>query len=213
MHLPWSGCSSCWCCRRAAEGCSTLVSVVEPSLRQPVADVLARFHPSGSAERADVARVHELLRASDDPWSRKTPLHITSSAVVVHPPTRRILLRWHPRQKAWLQLGGHADPGESEPIDIALREGREETGLPDLVPWPDASLLHVVIVPVPAHGDEPAHEHADLRFVLATSEPEAARAERPDAPVRWLSVPEALELTSEANLQITLSRVANLLQR
>jgi hypothetical protein len=34
-------------------------------------------------------------------------------------------------------------------------------------PWSrELPMLHVVIVPVPARGDEPAHKHADLRFVL-----------------------------------------------
>jgi 8-oxo-dGTP pyrophosphatase MutT (NUDIX family) len=39
----------------------------------------------------------------------------------------------------WLQVGGHGDPGEGDPLAIALREAAEETGLSDLVPWPDDS--------------------------------------------------------------------------
>ncbi|HXV93580.1 MAG TPA: NUDIX hydrolase, partial [Pseudonocardia sp.] len=84
-------------------------------------------------------------------------------------------------------------------------------GLTDLAPWPDAGIVHVVIVPVPARGDEPAHEHADLRFVLTTGEPEAARPETPTAPLRWLTFPQARELTVEANLRETLSRARDLL--
>ena len=122
-----------------------------------------------------------------------------------------MLLRWHQRQQAWLQVGGHADPGESDPLAIALREAREETGLADLTPWPDGQLRHLVIVGVPAAGAEPAHEHADLRFVFATGAPAAARAEKPDAPLRWLPLREAHEATSEANLRETLSRVQRLL--
>ena len=100
-----------------------------------------------------------------------------------------MLLRWHPRQQAWLQVGGHGDPGEQDPLGIARREAAEETGLTDLVPWPDAQLRHVVIVAVPAAGDDPAHEHADVRFFLATRTPDAIVAERPDAPLRWLTLP------------------------
>lgn len=173
--------------------------------------MLARYRPQGETEAADAARVRALVQDADDPWLRSTPLHVTASAVIVDAGSGRVLLRWHQRQQGWLQVGGHADPGESEPLAVALREAREETGLTDLVPWPDAQIRHVVIVPVPASSREPAHEHADVRFVLATRTPGAARAESPDAPLRWLSPREAHEVTSEANLRETLSRVERLL--
>jgi 8-oxo-dGTP pyrophosphatase MutT (NUDIX family) len=178
--------------------------------RRPILDLLSRYRPEGAAEAADVERVRGLAAGPADPWLRSAPCHLTASALIVHPDTGRVLLRWHQRQQAWLQVGGHADPGESDPLAIALREAAEETGLTDLVPWPDAQIRHVVIVPVPASRTEPAHQHADVRFVLATRSPEAAAPERPDAPVRWLPLREAVAATSEANLRETLARVGRL---
>ncbi|NIH78837.1 NUDIX hydrolase [Amycolatopsis viridis] len=169
--------------------------------------MLVGYRARDEVERADVARIRELLAATADPFARDTPLHVTGSAVIVHPGTRRVLLRWHERQQAWLQVGGHGDPGETDPLAIALREGREETGLGDLVPWPTADLLHAVVVPVPAKGAEPAHEHADLRYVLATGQPDAARPEKPDAPLKWLPLDEAIDTVSEDNVRETLRRV------
>jgi len=180
---------------------------------QPVARMLAGYQPTGAAEEADLARVRAFVANSADPWLRSLPLHITASALVVHPDSGRVLLRWHQRQQAWLQVGGHGDPGEAEPLGIAQREAAEETGLTDLVPWPDAQLRHVVIVQVPAGKGEPAHEHADIRFVLATRTPDRIREERPDAPLRWLALAEAQQLTGEDNLRETLRRVASLLRR
>jgi 8-oxo-dGTP pyrophosphatase MutT (NUDIX family) len=170
---------------------------------------LDAYQPS-VAEAGDVRRVRELV-AAGSPWDRTDPLHVTGSALIVHPPSGRVLLRWHERQQAWLQVGGHADPGERDPLAVALREGREETGLPDLEPWPDGTLRHVVVVPVPANDREPAHEHADLRFVLATHQPDAARPERPTAPLRWLSIDEALELAADENVRETIRRAGRLL--
>jgi 8-oxo-dGTP pyrophosphatase MutT (NUDIX family) len=144
--------------------------------------------------------------AGGDPWDRAAPLHVTGSALVVHPPTRRVLLRWHARQHAWLQVGGHGDPGERDPLDVARREGVEETALRDLVPWPDAGIVQVVVVPVPAAPHEGAHEHADVRYLLATAEPDAARPEQPDARLRWSTVAEALALTTEANVRDLIRR-------
>jgi 8-oxo-dGTP pyrophosphatase MutT (NUDIX family) len=172
----------------------------------PLVEALTRHRPRTEAEAADLARVHALA-ATGDPWPRSTGLHVTASALIVHPPTRRVLLRWHGRQQAWLQVGGHADVGETDPAAIAIREGREETGLEDLVPWPDDSLVHVVIVPVTASTAEPAHEHADVRYVLATDDPDAARPENPEAALRWLSVEEAHALTGEPSVHELLDRV------
>jgi 8-oxo-dGTP pyrophosphatase MutT (NUDIX family) len=172
---------------------------------------LARYRPVGAREAADLDRCRDLAAAGGDPWSRARPVHFTASALIVHPPSGQVLLRWHTRHQSWLQVGGHGDPGETDPVAIALREGQEEAGLADLVPWPDDRLLHLVVVPVPARGDEPAHEHADLRFVLATANPEAARPETPDAPVRWLPAAAARAAAGLDNLRESLDRLETLL--
>ena len=173
--------------------------------------LLGQYRPQGESEAADVERVRALAETAADPFLRSMPLHVTGSALIVHPASGRVLLRWHQRQQAWLQVGGHGDPGEGDPLAIALREAAEETGLADLEPWPDAQLRHVVIVPVPANSTEPAHQHADLRFLLATHDPEAARPEGPDAPLRWLTPDEADAATSQDNLRESLARARRLM--
>ncbi|HMK12224.1 MAG TPA: NUDIX domain-containing protein [Acidimicrobiales bacterium] len=183
-------------------------------MNRSLGDALATYVPRTSEEARDLVRVREILGGS--PWDRSTPLHVTGSALVVDPAGHRLLLRWHERQQAWLQVGGHADPGEDEPFAVALREAEEETGLRDLVPWPDglrAELVHLVIVSVPAGKGEPAHEHADLRYLLATSTPDAARPEAPTAPMQWLTFDAAYVLVDEDNLRETLRRAEEHLGR
>ena len=180
-------------------------------VRHPVADLLRQYRPQHPAELADVERTSALAEVCEDPWSRSLPLHLTASALTIHPDSRQVLLRWHQREQSWLQVGGHGDPGERDALVIARREAQEETGLADLVPWPDAGLRQVVVVSVPAAGSEPAHEHADLRFLLATQAPDTITAESPDAPLRWLSLPQAREVTSEDNLRDLFAVVARLL--
>jgi 8-oxo-dGTP pyrophosphatase MutT (NUDIX family) len=181
------------------------------SARATLAALLDRYQSAGDAETADVRRVQALTGTGAGPYQRDLPLHVTASALVVHPPTARVLLRWHQRQQAWLQVGGHGDPGESDPLAIALREAAEETGLPDLTPWPDAEIRHVAIVNVPPGKGEPAHQHADVRFFMATQIPDAIRAENARAQLRWLSLPAARDTTSEPNLRETLARLERLL--
>lgn len=171
---------------------------------------LAGYRPQGDTEIADVERMRRLATAEPDPWQRKLPLHFTASALVLHPYSGRVLLRWHQRMRMWLQVGGHGDPGEGDPLAIALREAREETGLPDLRPWPDDALRHAVVCQVPAGHGEPAHEHADLRYFLGTRNPDDIRPESPGAPLRWLAVDEARALVGGNNLRFTLDRVERL---
>jgi 8-oxo-dGTP pyrophosphatase MutT (NUDIX family) len=179
---------------------------------EPLFAALDRYQPGDPVEAADLDRVRA-LRHAGEVFARTVPLHVTGSALVVHPPTGRVLLRWHARQGAWLHIGGHVDPGEDDPLVTALREGAEETGLGDLAPWPGREIVHVVVVPVTASEREPAHEHADIRYVLATAAPEDARPENPAAQLRWLTIAEARELTTEENMRESLSRVQRLLVR
>ena len=175
--------------------------------------LLTGYHATGEAEAADLARMTSLAAAAADPWSREQPLHFTGSALVVHPPTRRVLLRWHVRLERWLQVGGHADPGESDPLAVALREAREETGLTDLVPWPDERLRHALICRVPASAAEPEHEHADLRYILATGRPDTIAPENDRSPLSWLTLDEARALVGGNNLRDTLDRTEPLFER
>jgi 8-oxo-dGTP pyrophosphatase MutT (NUDIX family) len=169
--------------------------------------LLTGYHPADAAEAADLERMAVLAATAANPWSRSLPLHFTASALVVHPETRRVLLRWHDKLGRWLQVGGHADPGEADPLRIALREAEEETGLTDLAPWPDAALRHAAVCHVRASATEPQHEHADLRYILATGDPDAVVPENERSPLRWLALEEARELVGGNNLRHTLDRV------
>jgi hypothetical protein len=98
-------------------------------------------------------------------------------------------------------------------LAIALRESEEESGLTDLTPWPDAALRHASIVkvaPSKAKG-EPAHEHADLRYFLATAEPEAIRPETPGAELRWLTLEDAMDFIANDSLAESLRRLSDYL--
>jgi 8-oxo-dGTP pyrophosphatase MutT (NUDIX family) len=163
----------------------------------------------------DDERLRPLVDSNADIWSRSTPLHVTGSAIVVHPPTQRILLRWHERYRLWNHVGGHVDPHEAgDPYATALREAQEETGLTDLRPWPgpDAEVVLVEHVDVPAAKGEPDHVHADVCYVLATEQPDATVDEHDDAALRWVSIDEARSLVND-HVRLLIEVAARLLQQ
>lgn len=178
----------------------------------PLAAALAAHVPADAEEGADLDRLRSLVATYGDPWSRVHPLHLTASALVVDPVSARVLLRWHTKQERWLQVGGHADPGETDPWAITLREATEETALPDLRPWPGPTpvLAQVAVVPVNAVAPEPAHEHGDLRYLLATARPEDVPDEVEGVPLRWRTLTEARRV-ADPGLARLLDRAARTL--
>src|SRR6516162_9357295 len=67
--------------------------VEHDSAQAMLAALLDRYQPEGDAEVADVRAVRALTGAAADPYQRDLPLHVTASALIVHPPTARVLLR------------------------------------------------------------------------------------------------------------------------
>jgi 8-oxo-dGTP pyrophosphatase MutT (NUDIX family) len=176
---------------------------------------LATFRASDPREEEDLASIRGVA-AGGHPFDRSLRFHLTASALVIEPESARVLLRWHTRHDTWMQVGGHGDPVESAPYAVALREAVEETGLEDLVSFPDAAaprLIQVAVVAVRATAKEPAHLHGDLRYVMATSSPDAIVPESEDNPLRWCTFAEAESLVGEDNLQTLLRRTEELLRQ
>ncbi len=172
---------------------------------------LSHYRASDETEQASLERLSSLLAESPDPFDRRSKLHVTGSALVLDPPTHRVLLRWHAHQHDWLQVGGHADTGEADPYAIALREATEETGLFDLSPFPGPVICHVAVVQAAGRDEESGHEHIDVRYLLTTGSPEGVRPESPMAPLRWSPLEVAIELASD-NLAETMRRALRVIR-
>jgi 8-oxo-dGTP pyrophosphatase MutT (NUDIX family) len=188
------------------------VSVDEQAAGEPLAS-LSEFSARDPREVEDLASIIDVARSAR-PFDRSSRFHLTASALVIDPSAGKVLLRWHTRHESWMQVGGHGDPGESDAYAVAHREAVEETGLTDLVAFPDTAaprLLQVAVVAVPGNEAEPAHLHGDVRYVLATSSPDAIVAEGDDTPLRWCSFAEASTLVGEDNLRTLLERTERLL--
>ncbi|MGW6032546.1 NUDIX hydrolase [Gordonia terrae] len=123
------------------------------------------------------------------------PGHLTGSAIVFDATRRHVLLTLHPRVGKWIQLGGHCEPADGTIADAALREAREESGMPDLVldsadpADPGGGIVHLHTHPITCSLGVPTR-HLDVRYrVIAapTSDGGLPRVVRSDESVdlRW----------------------------
>ncbi len=175
---------------------------------------LLRHHPEGPEEAVHLAAIVAFVEAHPDPFDRRIPEgHLTASAFVLSPDGRRVLLLHHRKLDRWLQPGGHAEAGETDAGDVALREAREETGIADLRLHPDGPLpLDVDVHAIPARGSEAAHLHLDLRYA-AVAPPGAAllRSAKETNALRWFGWDELPGLGLDAGLQRGLAKARRLL--
>ncbi len=167
--------------------------------------------PADEAEAAHRGAMLALLDGGGDCFSRTRfePGHFTGSAFVVCRETGRVLLHHHRRLGRWLQMGGH-DEGEADPARTALREAREESGLPDLV-LAFGAPLDLDVHEIPAARGEPAHRHFDVRYAVVTREPAAIRHDEAESlALAWFGLDEARERMAEPGAARALARLAAL---
>lgn len=176
------------------------------SPNQRVAALLAAHMPADPKEAVDMQIIARMLDDTPNLMSRAYPPgHVTGSALVLDAGTGRFLLHYHKKLDRWLQFGGHADADEDDPAQTALREAREESGLPDLR-WLSNAPLDIDVHLIPARGEQPAHLHLDFRYGLLTSSPHALQVSADEsASFAWLTLDELT--TKHITIDLALDRL------
>jgi 8-oxo-dGTP pyrophosphatase MutT (NUDIX family) len=111
--------------------------------------------------------------------------HFTASCWLVSADGRRALLTHHRKLDRWLQPGGHAD-GDMDLARVALREAREETGVPQLVV--EGGIFDLDRHRIPARGAEPEHWHYDVRYVIRAGADERFVVSDESHALAWVGV-------------------------
>jgi 8-oxo-dGTP pyrophosphatase MutT (NUDIX family) len=113
-----------------------------------------------------------------------------------------VLLARHRKLGRWLQLGGHAD-SEGDPLAVALREAREESGLEKIEPVATGAPgepivpLDLDVHEIPARPGEPAHLHWDVRFLLQAAPGQALAMSEESTDLRWVPRAELARFVDE----------------
>jgi 8-oxo-dGTP pyrophosphatase MutT (NUDIX family) len=169
-----------------------MMSDIDPLRRETIDRLivdLCAYLPLDEREAAMRARLVALIAANPGAFARKTFVgHVTASAWIVDAERTHALLLHHRKLDRWLQPGGHVDD-DPDVRAAAMREAREESGLRTLR-FVFEGIYDVDIHAIPARGNEPAHEHFDIRFALEADRREPVRGNDESHAVRWVALEE-----------------------
>lgn len=122
----------------------------------------------------------------DDACEREcVPGHLTASALVLDATGAHTLLTLHRRFNAWVQLGGHCEPGDPTLRVAALREATEESGIDGLTVEP--GILHIDVHAVTCSLGV-ATRHLDVRYLVRAPAGAQPRISDESLDLRWWPV-------------------------
>ncbi len=170
-----------------------------PPLHANAVEIVTAMEPDDVLEKAIREAFLGFLAARPDAmWRSCAPGHLTASTVVLDPARQAVLLTLHPRAGLWLQVGGHCEPDDPTVLAAAMREAREESGIPDLlfeaepfaldvhpitcslgVPTRHFDVQFIAVAP-PGAALEQSDESLDLRWFGWDDLPDGVSAELPD---------------------------------
>ncbi len=90
---------------------------------------ILKYQPINEQETNDKKIILDYIdHLDEDILTRKNQIaHMTSSGVVLNKSLDKILMIHHNIYSTWTWTGGHAD-GNSDMLEVALKEAKEETG-------------------------------------------------------------------------------------
>jgi 8-oxo-dGTP pyrophosphatase MutT (NUDIX family) len=155
-----------------------------------------------------------LLDGTPDCFLRSSfPGHFTGSALVVSADGSQALLHHHRFLDRWLQFGGHCD-GETDVLQVAIREAEEESGIPGLIVTSRSPFdLDIHAIPENPRRGEPAHFHYDIRYVLIAPEGSVPAASHESHELRWFTPTEAEGMELDGGLRRLIAKWRALLAR
>lgn len=124
--------------------------------------------------------------------------HITGSAWIINLQENKVLLTHHGKLDIWVQLGGHSHVGET-PLDTALREAKEESGLTSIHPV-TSQIFDLDIHLIPERKNEKFHHHYDIRFLMKADDQEKLMITKESKDLKWVDLSHINDFTRERSI-------------
>jgi len=167
---------------------------------------LEQYRPYNAQEAKDQEIMLRYMDAFDNLFARENEFaHFTASAWLVNEDHTKVLMAYHNIYNSWSWVGGHAD-GDTDLLNVALKEAKEETGLANVKAVSD-EIFSIEILGVPAHEKKgkhvATHVHLNVTYLLKASESDLTRI-KPDenSDIGWFSLEEAIDASTEPEMKV-----------
>lgn len=172
--------------------------------------LLEKFIPQGEQEVSDF-KIFKAFAKDERNFTRDSIAHFTASAFVLNKEHTKLLGIFHKIYQSWGWMGGHSD-GDTDLLQVAQKEVREESGLSDL-----KILLNQPIsiedITVFGHihrkyGYVSAHLHLNVTFLFEADEKEMLRVNEAETEgLAWIPIDEFVERSSEEEMKIIYEKI------
>lgn len=170
-----------------------------------IKEQIENYMPYNEQEENDKEMMLKYINTFDDVLTRENKMcHFTASNWIVNKDKTKVLMIYHNIYKSWAWTGGHAD-GDSNLLQVALKEAKEETGLKNLKLLSDG-IFGIQILTVDSHIKRgkfvPSHLHLDCCFLLEADENEVLKIKADEnSGVEWIDIDKSIEITNEAKMK------------
>lgn len=167
--------------------------------RNQLNELLQKHKPFNEQEAIFTKQITEFVQEHTDCFERSLLIgHVTGSAWIVDKSRQFTLLTHHRKLDKWFQTGGHCD-GDSDVLNVALKEAQEETGLTDIqIISPD--IFDIDIHEIPERKGIPAHLHYDVRFLLEADMNEPLTVSSESTDLAWVAISEVQNLNDSESI-------------
>lgn len=162
---------------------------------------ISDYVPVNEQEQVDKNLILSTIRNSEDIFCRTNlSAHITASAWVISQTGERVLMIYHKIYNSWSWLGGHAD-GETDLLQVAIREVKEESGLRTVYPVSEG-IYSLEVLTVDGHEKHghyvPSHLHLNITYLLQADDTQPLHIKQDEnSGVAWFTQEEALQRSTE----------------
>lgn len=154
--------------------------------RELLKKLLNNYFPDNTQEVAFKSLILDFIEKNADCFERTLTIgHITASAFLLNKNCSEVLLMHHNKLDNWFQLGGHCD-GESDVLNVAIKEAQEESGIENIVPV-IKTIFDIDVHIIPGNIKEKEHYHYDIRFLLKVDSNEEIIQNSESKELRWIS--------------------------